>query len=77
MQKVPHVFSDVIVLAKQTLALYDKQTRDHNFKVKELKDQILVLNAKLNTANRLLEVSESKRLQLLKQLDTNQYNGHL
>ena len=66
-----------ITLVKQALALYDKQALEHNTKVKQLEDQILVLKAQLNTSNRLLEVSETKRQQLLQQLDTNIYKGQL
>ena len=62
-----------IKLARQTLDLYDRKTAESNSKIKQLEDQILVLKAQLNVSNRLLAVSEDKRQQLLKVLDTNKY----
>jgi hypothetical protein len=60
-------------LIRQALDLYDKQVALSNSKIQELENSLLIAKSQLNTTRKLLEISESKRLQLVKQLDTNQY----
>lgn len=60
-------------LIRKALDLYDKQVVLSNNKIQELENNLLIVKSQLNTTRKLLEISESKRLQLVKQLDTNQY----
>lgn len=64
---------EFIKLVRKVFTSYQLEVKALNTRIRQLEDELIIAKAKLNTSNRLLESSESKRQQLITQLDTNCY----